>query len=90
MANAVDLTADELRVVARYAVESAREVLPLLEEEHPRDLRPRSAIQAAWEFVDGAAQHKVQRTTALEAHWAAEHAESCRQRSAGGGAENSR
>lgn len=43
-----ELSMDELRVVARYAVESAQEVLPLFEEAKSEDLRPRLAIGAAW------------------------------------------
>lgn len=65
------LTMDELRVVARYAVESAQEVLPLFEEASSEDSRPRSAIEAAWEFANGAARSKLQRLTALDAHRAA-------------------
>ena len=65
------LSMDELRVVARYAVESAQEVLPLFEEANSEDLRPRLAIGAAWEFVHGAARTRLQRVTALDAHRAA-------------------
>ena len=63
-----ELSMDELRVVARYAVESAQEVLPLFEEANSVDLRPRLAIGAAWEFVHGAARTRLQRVTALDAH----------------------
>ena len=42
---------DELRIVARYAVESAQQVLPLFEQADGHDPRPRVAIEAAWEFV---------------------------------------
>ena len=63
-----ELTMDELRVVARYAVESAQEVLPLFEEANSEDPRPRSAIEAAWEFANGAARTKLQRITALDAY----------------------
>ena len=65
------LSMDELRVVARYAVESAQEVLHLFEEANSEDLRPRFAIAAAWEFVHGAARTRLQRVTALDAHRAA-------------------
>ena len=72
------LTMDELRVVARYAVESAHQVLPLFEDAHPDDPRPRAAVEAAWAFANGAPRTKRQRVTAMEAHRAA--------RTAGGGA----
>jgi hypothetical protein len=65
------LTMDELRVVARYAVESAEEVLPLFEEARPHDRRPRAAIDAAWVFVHGAKRSKLQRAASLDAHRAA-------------------
>ncbi len=64
----VDLTVDELRVVARYSVESAQQVLPLFEKASPQDPRPRMAIEAAWAFVDGSARSQVQRTAAMNAH----------------------
>lgn len=63
-----DLTMDELRVVARYAVESAEQVLPLFEEVHPEDARPRAAVDAAWTFAEGAPRTRLQRATALEAY----------------------
>jgi hypothetical protein len=66
-----ELSMDELRVVARYAVEAAQDVLPLFEENHPNDRRPRAAVDAAWTFVDGANRTKLQRITALDAHRAA-------------------
>jgi hypothetical protein len=68
------LTMDELRVVARYAVESADEVLPLFERERPGDRRPRSAVDAAWVFVNGAARTRLQRVAAVDAHRAAREA----------------
>lgn len=71
-----DLTVDELRVVARYAVESAEQVLALFEKGHPGDTRPRAAISAAWTFAEGAPRTNLQRATALEAHRAAKTATS--------------
>jgi hypothetical protein len=70
----IELTVHELRVVARYAVERAEEVLALFEEQHPDDRRPRAAIHAAWTFVDGADRSKLQRVTAMDAHRAAKDA----------------
>ncbi|MGQ0574530.1 MAG: putative immunity protein [Pseudonocardia sp.] len=72
----VELTTDDLRVVVRYAVESAAEVLPLFEQWHPDDRRPRAAIDAAWAFVDGATRSRLQRVTAVDAHRAAKLATS--------------
>jgi len=66
-----ELTMDELRIVARYAVESAQQVLPLFEQADGHDLRPRVAIEAAWEFVNGTPRTKLQRTTSMDAHRAA-------------------
>ncbi|MFG2227698.1 putative immunity protein [Streptomyces sp. NPDC048644] len=69
-----ELTMEELRVVARYVVESAQEVLPVFEEAVPGDPRPRAAVDAAWEFVNGARRTTSQRVTALDAHRAANEA----------------
>ncbi|MYY10517.1 exonuclease SbcC [Streptomyces sp. SID4919] len=69
------LTMDELRVVARYAAESAQEVLPVFEEAVPGDPRPRAALDAAWEFVNGARRTRLQRVTSLDAHRAAKEAD---------------
>ncbi|MFF3014931.1 putative immunity protein [Streptomyces sp. NPDC057939] len=69
-----ELTMDELRVVTRYAAESAQEVLAVFEEAVPGDSRPRAAVDAAWEFVNGARRSNLQRVTSLEAHRAAKEA----------------
>lgn len=71
-----ELTIDDLRVVARYAVESAEQVLPLFETVHPEDARPRAAIDAAWAFAHGEPRTRLQRVTALDAHRAAKDAAS--------------
>jgi hypothetical protein len=69
-----ELSLDELRLVARYAAESAQDVLPLFEERHPEDRRPRAALEAAWTFVNGERRTQRQRITALDAHRAAKDA----------------
>jgi hypothetical protein len=69
-----ELTMRELRVVARFAVESAQEVLAIFEDAHPEDARPRTAIEAAWTFANGAPRTKLQRVAALDAHRAAKAA----------------
>lgn len=66
-----DLSADDLREVARYAVDSAEDVLPVFEQVHPADGRPRAAVDAAWTFVNGAGRTKLQRAAAVDAHRAA-------------------
>ncbi|WP_184890299.1 putative immunity protein [Actinomadura livida] len=65
---------EELRVVARFVAESAQDVLPVFEQAVPGDPRPRAAIEAAWEFVNGAGRTKLQRVTSLDAHRAAKEA----------------
>ena len=70
----LELTMEELRVVARYAVESAQDVLTIFEQHHPDDRRPRAAVEAAWVFVRGANRTKLQRITSLDAHRAAKAA----------------
>lgn len=70
-----DLTMDELRAVARFAAHSAEEVLPVFEAAAPDDPRPRAAVAAAREFVDGAKRSRLQRVTALDAHRAAVEAD---------------
>jgi hypothetical protein len=70
----LELSMDELRVVARYAVESAEEVLTIFEQHHPEDRRPRAAVEAAWTFAGGGNRTKLQRVTSLDAHRAARDA----------------
>lgn len=45
----VELSAAELRAVARFALESATGLLPRFEAELPDDPRPRAALEAARE-----------------------------------------
>lgn len=71
-----DLTMDELRVVARYVVRHAEDVLLVFEQAVPDDPRPRAAIDAAWAFIDGANRTKWQRVTSFDAHRAARSAPS--------------
>ena len=71
-----DLTMDELRVVARYVVRHAEDVLSVFEQAVPDDPRPRAAIDAAWAFINGANRTTLQRVTSLDAHRAARSAPS--------------
>ena len=66
-----ELSMDELREVARFAVQSAEDVLEAFEEATPSDARPRAAVEAAWEFTNGARRTNLLRITALDAHRAA-------------------
>ncbi|WP_028935409.1 putative immunity protein [Pseudonocardia spinosispora] len=69
-----ELTSDELRVVARHVTETAQEVLSVFENVAPSERRPRAALDAAWEFVNGARGTTLQRVTSLDAHRAAKEA----------------
>lgn len=66
-----ELSMDELRVVTRYSVECAQDVLSLFEKAADQDPRPRAAIAAAWEFANGAPRTTLQRVTSRDAHRAA-------------------
>ena len=76
MSGDFDLTMDELRVVARYVVQHAEDVLSVFEQAVPDDPRPRAAIDAAWAFINGANRTKLQRVTSLDPHRAARSAPS--------------
>ncbi|NJP49571.1 exonuclease SbcC [Streptomyces sp. SBST2-5] len=65
---------DELRVVARYVAGTAQELLPVFEEVHPDDVRPRAAVDAAREFIGGAPRTRLQRVASMDAHRAAKEA----------------
>ncbi|WP_345647458.1 putative immunity protein [Streptomyces tremellae] len=62
---------DESRVVARRVAETAQGVLPVCEDAHPDDARPRAADDAAGEFVGGAPRTGLRRITSADAHRAA-------------------
>jgi len=68
---AITLTADELRVVARFALASAEEVLAIFESVAPEDQRPRAALEAARVFAEGAPRSRLQRVASIDAHRAA-------------------
>lgn len=69
------LTPEELREVTAFALAAAAEVLPLFEAACPDDQRPRLAIEASRQFVDGAPRSRAQRITAPAAHRAAKEAQ---------------
>jgi hypothetical protein len=68
------LSTEDLRAVAGFAAESAREVLPLFEQDHPDDPRPRAAVEAACAFAEGGRRGKLLRDTAWAAMRAAKEA----------------
>ncbi|MGW4234900.1 putative immunity protein [Streptomyces sp. NPDC004980] len=76
MSGDFDLTMAELRVVARYVVRHAEDVLSVFEQAVPDDPRPRAAIDAAWVFIGGADRTRLQRVTSFDAHRAARSAPS--------------
>lgn len=71
MAGDFELTDAELREIARYVAGSAASVLPHFERVAADDGRPRAAIEAAWEFINGAPRTRLQRVSAMDAHRAA-------------------
>lgn len=66
-----EFTTTELRVVARYVAKVADELLPVFEGANPDDSRPRAAITATWQFIDGAPRTRLQRIASMDAHRAA-------------------
>jgi hypothetical protein len=69
-----ELTIDELREVADFAVQAAEAVLPSFEVDQPDDVRPRAAIDATRAFIGGEPRSNLQRTAAVNAHRAAREA----------------
>lgn len=67
----IELTLAELRTVTGYAAACAREALEIFETERPGDLRPRTAINTAQAFADGAKRTKALRDSAWDAQRAA-------------------
>ena len=61
------LSMQDLREIARYAAESAQEVLKIFERAHPTDSRPRDAVDSAWTFARGGERGKSLRVTACAA-----------------------
>jgi hypothetical protein len=68
----IELSLSELRKVAGYAVACAQPALAIFERERPDDRRPRSAVDAAQAFADGATRTKALRDNAWAAHRAAQ------------------
>jgi hypothetical protein len=58
---------DLLRAVALWAADCAEQALPIFENRHPPDMRPREAIRGAREFGQGKKRDKNLRILALAA-----------------------
>src|SRR3954469_7217521 len=69
-----ELTTDELRGIAAYALACAEPFLFLFERAEPDDPRPAAALDAARAFAEGAPRSRLQRTAATDAHRAAKEA----------------
>ena len=69
-----ELTTDELRAIAAYAVSCVEPVLVLFERAEPDDPRPAAALDAARTFAAGAPRSRLQRSAATDAHRAAKEA----------------
>lgn len=68
--DAIELTTDELRDIAGFAVACAAPALDVVAAALPDEVRPRDALLAAQAFVDGGARTKALR----DAAWAAQRA----------------
>ncbi|MFF1408805.1 putative immunity protein [Streptomyces sp. NPDC058289] len=72
----IELSEDELREIAGYAADCARRVLPIFEQDHPGDARPREAIEAADVFAGGGRRTAALRQCGWAAFKAAQEADS--------------
>ncbi|MEO6144789.1 MAG: putative immunity protein [Dermatophilaceae bacterium] len=66
-----ELTMDELRAIAVYAVACAEPALVLFHKTRPDDHRPAAALHAARVFAEGAPRSHLLRAAAADAHRAA-------------------
>ncbi len=71
-----ELTIDELRAVAGFALACAEPALVIFRRERPDDPRPAAALEAARAFAEGAPRSRLQRTASVDAHRAAREAPS--------------
>jgi rifampin ADP-ribosylating transferase len=69
-----ELTMDELRAIAAYAVACAAPALVIFTRASPDDPRPAAALDAARAFAEGAPRSRLQRATSADAHRAAKEA----------------
>ncbi|WP_406389963.1 putative immunity protein [Streptomyces sp. NBC_00887] len=78
----VALSKQDLREVTAFAAACAEVVLEVFEGDQPDDLRPRDAIDAAWEFARGGERGKALRDRAWAALKAAKSADTAAAREA--------
>ena len=69
-----EVTTDELRAVAGYALACAEPALVIFRRASADDPRPAAALDAARVFAEGAPRSRLQRTAAADAHRAAKEA----------------
>lgn len=69
-----ELTMDELRAIAAYAVACAAPALVIFTRVSPDDPRPAAALDAARAFAEGAPRSRLQRVASADAHRAAKGA----------------
>ena len=72
----VELTMDELRAIAGFALACAEPALVIFQKDRPEDARPAQALEAARDFAEGSPRSRRQRATATDAHRAARAASS--------------
>ncbi|ONM50150.1 putative immunity protein [Nocardia donostiensis] len=70
----IELSLAELRAITAYGVACAEPALAIFERERPDDQRPRTAIDAAQAFAEGAERTKAIRDSAWAAHRAYQNA----------------
>jgi len=76
------LDEEDHKSLAVWAAECAEHVLPCFEEKHPKDDRPRKAIEAARAWARGEIRCGAARAAALAAHAAARDTEDAAARAA--------
>lgn len=81
-ASGIVLSKQDLREVTAFAAACAEAVLEVFEGDQPDDLRPRDAIDAAWEFARGGERGKALRDRAWAALTAAKSADTAAAREA--------
>ncbi|MEU8132503.1 putative immunity protein [Streptodolium elevatio] len=73
-ADSIELSEDELRVIAGYAADCADRVLPVFEHGVPGDPRPRESVAAARDFAGGGRRTAELRQKSWAAYKAAQEA----------------
>ena len=71
---------DSKRIASQLAIEFAEQALPIFEARLPNDLRPRQAIQAARDYLDGTIVLAALRKASDAASYAASYADAAREK----------